>query len=135
MGGQLLSKLAGGNRLEFALQPHPLRGVLPRTSRFSLVYLGVGHNELRGAVQVVGDGLHDVLRMRSGQSHVPRRAPVKPLAHGAKRALDLASRPANPRVELLLARREPLPAGCPILRRGVALVGGDRDAPGQVGPA
>ena len=122
---------------------------MPRASRFSLVYLGVGHNEPRGAVQVVGDGLHDVLRIRFGRPDVPRRAPVEPLAHGAKRALDPAPRPADPRVELLLARREPLLAGCPahdavlaphapnrrpILRRGVALVGVDGDAPGQAGP-
>ena len=94
----------------------------------------------------MGDGLHDVLRMRFGQPHVPRRAPVEPSAHGAKRALDAAPRPADPRVELLLARREPLPSGRPahdavlaphaldrrpILRRGVARVGVDRDAPAQ----
>ena len=74
--------------------------------RFTLFsrFLGVGHNEPRGTVQIVGDGLHDVLRMRFDQPHVPRRAPVKPSAHGAKRALYPASRPANPCVELLLAR-------------------------------
>ena len=58
----------------------------------------------------MGDGLHDVLRMRFGQPHVPRRAPAKPSAHGAKRAPNPASRPADPRVELLLARHEPLSA-------------------------
>lgn len=40
-------------------------------------FLGVGLNKPWGVVQVVGEGLQNLYRVRFGQPHVPRRALVE----------------------------------------------------------
>ena len=72
MGGQLLSKLSG-KKCAIALKPAricpPCGAFSPALHASLSFFLGVGHNEPWGAVQVVGDGLHDVPRMRFGKPH------------------------------------------------------------------
>lgn len=41
----------------------------------------IGHNNPRRSVQVVGDSLHDVLRVRLGQPHISCHPGPEPLVH------------------------------------------------------
>lgn len=61
----------------------------------------------------MGDGFNGALRTRFGLPHVLRCTPVEPSAHGDKRALNPASRLANPSIELLFVQGAPFPAGRP----------------------
>lgn len=65
--------LAHWKRSRFAFKSAPFRAFSP-DFHASPRFLGVGHNKPLGAIQVVGDGLHSVLRMRFDLPHVPRRA-------------------------------------------------------------
>ena len=59
-----------------------------RFARVSLTHVfppplsdAIGHNNPRRLVQVVGDSLHDVLRVRLGQPHISCRPGPEPLVH------------------------------------------------------
>ena len=73
---------------------------------FSPLLDTIGHNNPRRAVQVVGNGLHDVLRVRLGQPDIPRDVGPEPPVHRAVSPFHRVAELANGLVHRSLAFRQ-----------------------------